>query len=169
MNLRAGQVSKLMDISGASLRNYVKWFAQFLSDDATKGSGRYFSASDLSILEEARRLLRAGWKVDEVSEELKLFNPEERPIQLGEDGEVVLAESQRGEVNLMHQLIATYEGRLQDKDVLIQELKEGKARQMEKLDDLRKENEALKTSLEELERLAPQSVGRNYLGRLPNR
>ena len=169
MNLRAGQVSKLMDISGASLRNYVKWFAQFLSDDATKDSRRKFSAIDLSVLEEARRLLRAGWKVEEVAEELKLFSPEERPIQLGKGGEVVLAEGRPGDVNLMHQLIATYEGRLQDKDVLIHELKESKARQTEKLDDLRKENEALKASLEELERLAPQSVGRNYLGRIPSR
>lgn len=169
MDLRAGQVAQLMDISGASLRNYVKWFAQFLSDDATKGTGRYFSATDLSVLEEARRLLRAGWKVDEVSEELKLFNPEERPIQLGKDGEVVLAESQTGDVNLVHQLIATYEGRIQDKDVLIQELKNSKTRQSEKLEELRKENEALKASLDELERVARQSVGRNYLGRLSNR
>ena len=169
MNLRAGQVSKLMDISGASLRNYVKWFARFLSDDATKGSGRYFSATDLSVLEEARRLLRAGWKVEEVTEELKLFNPKERPIQLGEDGEVVVAEGQPSEVNLVHQLIATYEGRLQDKDVLIQELKVSKERQAEKLNELRKENETLKLTLEDLERAAPQSIGRNYLGRLPSR
>jgi len=169
MNLRAGQVAKLMDISGASLRNYVKWFSQFLSEEATKDTGRFFSQTDLSFLQEARRLLRAGWKVEQVTEELMVFEPGERPIQLGVDGEIVFADSQAKDINLVHQLIATYEGRLQDKDVLIHELKEGYARQSEMIDNLQKENEALRAGLDETERVGRPSGGRNYLGRLPNR
>jgi len=66
-----GEVSKTLDVTGATLRNYVKNFALFLSPDATRKTRKRFSPEDVDTLLTAKSLLNTGLTYGQVSERLE--------------------------------------------------------------------------------------------------
>ena len=66
-----GEVSKTLDVTGATLRNYVKQFKPFLSENATKKTRKRFSPEDIQILKTAKSFLDAGLTYEQVSERLE--------------------------------------------------------------------------------------------------
>jgi DNA-binding transcriptional MerR regulator len=74
--LTAGQVAELLEVTGATLRNYVKWFSGFLSDGANVARGRSFSSRDVAVLTNARQLLQSGLKWENVKAALENIEPD---------------------------------------------------------------------------------------------
>lgn len=74
--LTAGQVAELLEVTGATLRNYVKWFGVFLSREANVARGRSFSSRDLAVLTNARQLLQSGLKWKNVRSALQNIEPD---------------------------------------------------------------------------------------------
>ena len=67
---RPGQVAEKLKVSGMTLRNYVKAFEPFLSDYATRPTGRRFTAEDVQTLKHASSLLREGLTYNDVRNQL---------------------------------------------------------------------------------------------------
>lgn len=65
--LRPVQMAKAIDVSPQTLRNYIREFGDFLSDEAqaTK-KARRFDAKDIAILRRANDLLKEGNKYEKV-------------------------------------------------------------------------------------------------------
>lgn len=66
-----GEVSKTLDVTGTTLRNYVKQFSQHLSPDATRKTRKRFSPKDIKTLKTAKSFLDAGLTYSQVSERLE--------------------------------------------------------------------------------------------------
>lgn len=66
-----GQLSKMLDVTGATLRNYVKHFGQYLSDDAQKKTRKRFNPDDVQTLRYAKSLLDDGYTYDEAVTKLE--------------------------------------------------------------------------------------------------
>lgn len=76
----AGELSKTLGITTATIRNYVSKFGQFLSPDATRKTRKRFSPEDVQILMAAKSLLNDGLTYDQVVNQL-----ENQPLE----GEVI--------------------------------------------------------------------------------
>lgn len=66
-----GQLSKSLDITTATLRNYVKHFGQFLSPDAQRKSRKRFNPDDVQTLRYAKSLLDDGLTYAETLDQLE--------------------------------------------------------------------------------------------------
>jgi len=64
--LRPGQMKEILQVSGMTVRNYVKAFEPYLSETATKKSGRRFTPKDVETLKHANALLREGATYEEI-------------------------------------------------------------------------------------------------------
>lgn len=82
--LTAGQVAELLEVTGATLRNYVKWFGNFLSGGANVARGRGFSSRDVAVLTHARQLLQSGLKWENVRAALGKTDPQLPPEEISE-------------------------------------------------------------------------------------
>ena len=65
-----GEVSKTLDVTGATLRNYTKQFTQFLSPGATTKTRKRFNPEDIETLKTAKSLLNAGLTYGQVWQRL---------------------------------------------------------------------------------------------------
>jgi len=66
-----GEVSQTLDVTGTTLRNYVKQFSPFLSPDATRKTRKRFSPEDIQTLQTAKSFLDAGLTYEQVQERLE--------------------------------------------------------------------------------------------------
>lgn len=82
--LTAGQVAELLEVTGATLRNYVKWFGGFLSEGANVARGRGFSGRDVAVLTHARQLLQSGLRWENVKAALENEDPHLPPEEISE-------------------------------------------------------------------------------------
>ena len=80
---RPGEVSQTLNVTGATLRNYVKAFGAFLSPEATAKTRKRYSDEDVSTLIYAKSFLDDGFTYDQVITRL-----DERPMT----GEVLQGE-----------------------------------------------------------------------------
>jgi DNA-binding transcriptional MerR regulator len=80
---RPGEVSQTLNVTGATLRNYVKAFGAFLSPEATAKTRKRYSDEDVSTLIYAKSFLDDGLTYDQVITRL-----DERPMT----GEVLQGE-----------------------------------------------------------------------------
>ena len=79
--LSSGQVSDLLNVSPATLRNWTKWFGASLSESATRGRGRKYSPVDVAVLKEAQTLLQTGMRWKQVAARLQVVEEQqEEPI-----------------------------------------------------------------------------------------
>ena len=63
---RPGEVSQTLNVTGATLRNYVKAFGVFLSPEATAKTRKRYSDEDVSTLIYAKSFLDDGLTYDQV-------------------------------------------------------------------------------------------------------
>ena len=77
---RPGEIAKTLNVTTATLRNYAKKFAPFLSKDATGETNRRYTPEDVETLKLASSLLRDGLTYEQVRSQLQ-----ERPVT----GEVI--------------------------------------------------------------------------------
>ena len=67
---RPGEIAAILNVSGMTLRNYVREFDQFLSPQAVNKTGRRFTERDVHTLQLATSILREGYTYDQVRERL---------------------------------------------------------------------------------------------------
>ncbi|MGB3700954.1 MAG: MerR family transcriptional regulator [Anaerolineales bacterium] len=67
---RPGKVAVILNVSGMTLRNYIREFDQFLSPQAISKTGRRFTDRDVRTLQLATSILREGYTYDQVREQL---------------------------------------------------------------------------------------------------
>lgn len=81
---KPGEIAKMLGITTATVRNYVKEFREFLSPAATAETNRRFTPEDIKVLRVASELLREGFNYPEVRERLNERLPMEGEIFEGE-------------------------------------------------------------------------------------
>ena len=144
---RPGQVAEKLKVSGMTLRNYVKAFEPFLSDYATRPTGRRFTAEDVQTLKHASSLLREGLTYNDVRNQLdqekttgviledEYTEPEPEPEPETEPETPPTEDNQRSSsiqtidlfTNVVEHLKEEHETTTKAKDELIHELKTDKA------------------------------------------
>lgn len=69
---RIGEVAKFLDVTPATIRNWVKLYGdEYLSPRATNVTGKRFTPADVATLGEIHRLLREGLRYDEIPGKLQ--------------------------------------------------------------------------------------------------
>jgi DNA-binding transcriptional MerR regulator len=151
----SGEVAALLDVSTATIRNYVDRFGEYLSDPAKRSRGKRFSEDDIKILQKIAHLLRQGLRYAEVKEVFE-SEPIEGEILEADDFEPIpepepepepepQQSDQRGDIapleffdSLVDQLTDQHKREIEAKDDLIRELRSDKQRLQEQLDQLKK-------------------------------
>lgn len=81
---KPGEVSKVLGVTGVTVRHYVKEFRQFLSAGATSDTNRKFTPEDVQVLKVARSLLSEGFTYEEVRHQLEERLPLEGEVWTGD-------------------------------------------------------------------------------------
>ena len=144
----AGEISKTLGITTATLRNYVKHFGQHLSPDAARKTRKRFTADDLQTLKVAKTLLDDGLTYDQVSEQLEIlraqceviddFQPENQPEDIPQEEETPSAiQSIEFFSQIIDQLTEEHKTALQAKDSHIESLEKNQDRLQKEISWLR--------------------------------
>jgi DNA-binding transcriptional MerR regulator len=76
-----GEVSKMLDIPGSTLRRYVATFPDYLTPGAKRQRGRRFTDRDIAILARVRDLAGRGVQLADIPAQLGDVLEEEEPTQ----------------------------------------------------------------------------------------
>jgi len=130
---RPGETAKTLQVSGMTLRNYVKEFAPVLSETATRKNGRQFSAGDVQTLKKANSLLSQGMTYKQVLEQLESEKPLEGEVLEEDWEEAPSAEDERpgtaiGTIEFLTMFMEQTQETLDAKEELISELRNDKER-----------------------------------------
>jgi len=148
--IKPAQIITTLQISRGTLRNYLIYFGELLSESATKPTGKIFSLQDLNTLRQAYDLInREGLSYQETKQKLlstsaSVLEPEfvtdPRPGQAaadpGQDQQTQIAPLEFFN-NLIQQLTQDHEKTLNAKEDLINELRKDKEKLQEEVFYLR--------------------------------
>lgn len=131
---RPGETAKTLQVSGMTLRNYVKHFSPLLSETATRNTGRQFTEKDIGILKRANSLLSEGLTYGQVLEKLEGEKTLEGEVLTDEDWNEAPAEETETPgmslqvIEFLEMFIEQTQGTIEAKDELISELRNDKER-----------------------------------------
>ena len=149
----SGDVASLLDVSTATIRNYVERFGKYLSDSAKRKRSKRFSDKDIEVLKRVAYLLRKGLTYADVldvfesepveGEILDYDIPEPEPQPTKPEPEPEVKDNQEIAPleffdSLVEQLTDQHKREIEAKDDLIQELRSDKRRLQEQLDQTKK-------------------------------
>ena len=149
--MRIGEVAKQLDVTTATVRNWIKLFGdEYLSDQANKKNGKRFTPSDVATLREIQRLLHDGLRYEDIPHQLQPI-PEimtndtfegaaQQPFDIPDptvDRENAIQPLEFFE-NFINQMTTQHEREIVAKDEMINELKGDKTRLQAENDELRR-------------------------------
>ena len=148
--MRIGEVAKQLDVTTATVRNWIKLFGdEYLSDQANKKNGKRFTPSDVATLGEIQRLLHDGLRYEDIPHQLQPI-PEimtndtfeganQQPFDVPDPTVARENAIQPLEffTDFIDKMTDQHQREIQAKDALIDELKDDKTRLQNEVDRLR--------------------------------
>ena len=149
-NMRIGDVANRLDVTPATVRNWVKLFGdEYLSGQAKKKTGKRFTPADVATLREIQRLLQDGLRYEDIPHQLQPLpeivtgdtfeGADQQPFDIPDptvDRENAIQPLEFF-TDFIDKMTAQHDREIQAKDALIDELKDDKTRLQDEVDRLR--------------------------------